>query len=80
MSCEKKELHIDRIEDGIVVAYDSNGYEYTMCARIADVKENDIVDATVNERDQIIDLRVLPEKTKAAKLSLQERLSKLFNN
>ena len=79
MSCEKKELHIDRIEDGIIVAYDRLGNEYTICRKIADVKENDIIDATINEHGHIIDLTVLYEKTKAVKLSLKERLKKLFN-
>lgn len=79
MSTEKIEMHIDRIEDGIAVAYDRFGKEYTMCEKIADIKENDIIDATVNEYGHIIDLTVLSEKTETAKLSLRDRLSNLFN-
>ena len=80
MSTEKKELHVDRIEDGIAVAYDRFGNEYTLRQKIADIRENDIINATVNERGHIIDLTVLTEKTEATKLSLKARLKKLFNN
>ena len=79
MSTEKKELHVDRIEDGIAVAYDRFGNEYTLRQKIADIRENDIINATVNEHGHIIDLTVLTEKTEAVKLSLKARLKKLFN-
>jgi len=78
MSTEKKELHVDRIEDGIAVAYDRFGNEYTLRQKIADIRENDIINATVNEHGHIIDLTVLTKKTEATKLSLKARLKKLF--
>ena len=79
MSIENKEMRVERIEDGIAVAYDRFGNEYTVRQRIADIRENDIIDATVNEHGHIIDLTVLSEKTEAAKLSLKDRLANLFN-
>lgn len=79
MGTKRIELRIDRIEDGIAVAFDRNGNEYTISANIADVKESDIIDATVNEQGEIINLAVLTDKTKAIKLSLKDKLKYLFN-
>ncbi len=78
MNTEAKEMTIDRIENGVAVAYDRDGNEYTVCANIAGIKESDIVSATVNEHGQIIDITVLHKITKNKKRSLKDRLTNLF--
>ena len=47
---KETELRVDRIEEGLAVAYDDDGREYTFCAKLADAAENDILLATLGER------------------------------
>lgn len=79
MSIRKTELHIDRIEDGVAVAYDNNENEYFIRDNISDIKENDIVEATLTEDGLVTSITVLHEKTEAKKLSMKKLLTNLFN-
>ena len=36
---KETELRVDRIEEGLAVAYDDDGREYTFCAKLADAAE-----------------------------------------
>ncbi len=79
MHSEKKELRVDRIEDGLAIAYDADGNEYCMCAKIADLKESDILLADINRDGNVFDVTVQQEETKKNEESLRNRLHKLFN-
>ena len=79
MSIRKTELHIDRIEDGVAVAYDNNENEYFIRDNISDIKENDILEATLTEDGLITSITVLHEKTEAKKHSMNKLLTNLFN-
>ena len=79
MSSRKTELHVDRIEDGVAVAYDNNENEYFIRDNISDIKENDILEATLTEDGLVTSITVLHEKTEAKKHSMKELLTNLFN-
>ena len=57
------ELRVDRIEEGVAVAYDAGGVEYRMCAKIAGLDENDILLAEINSEGEVVSAEKLPEKT-----------------
>ena len=73
---KETELRVDRIEEGLAVAYDEDGREYTFCAKLADVAENDILLATLGESDAA---KKLTDKTNAVKQDMQARLNRLFD-
>lgn len=75
---KKTELRVDRIEEGVAVAYDANGAEYIMCAKIGDLAENDIFLADVNDVGEVVSTEKLPEKTAEVKAAVQSRLNRLF--
>lgn len=79
MNTEKKELRVDRIEEGLVIAYDANGNEYCMCERIADIQESDILLADVNKDEQVVAVEVQREKMAVQTKTLTNRLKKLFD-
>ena len=72
---KETELRVDRIEEGLAVAYDEDGREYTFCAKLADVAENDILLATLGESDAV----VAAKKLNAVKQDMQARLNRLFD-
>ena len=76
---KETELRVDRIEEGLAVAYDEDGREYTFCAKLADVAENDILLATLGESDAVVAATKLTDKTNAAKQDMQARLNRLFD-
>ncbi|MBQ8836027.1 MAG: hypothetical protein IJ002_00800 [Clostridia bacterium] len=78
MSTEIKKLHVDRIEEGTVIAFSSDGEEYTMCEKIADIKESDIINATINENGEVVSVEVLSEETENKKSEMKTRLRNLF--
>lgn len=79
MSTENKKLCVDRIEDGVAVAYSDDGTEYTMCHKIADIHESDIITASINDRGEVVAVEVRKEETAERKVGLHERLKKLFD-
>lgn len=79
MQSQQKELRVDRVEEGLAIAYDAEGNEYCMCARIADLKESDILLASINSDGTVFDVSVLQEKTEENKQALKNKLQKLFN-
>lgn len=79
MSTEIKKLHVDRIEEGVVIAFSEDGKEYTMCEKIASVKESDIINAAINENDEVVSVEILSEETKSKKSELKNRLKNLFS-
>ena len=79
MSVRKTELHIDRIEDNIAVAYDSNGNEYFIREKIFEIKENDIIEATLSEEGFVTEISVLHKKTEDKKQFVKKLLSDLFS-
>lgn len=72
------ELRVDRIEEGVAVAYDADGAEYRMCAKINDLAENDVLRASLNDEGEVVSVKKLPEKTEAVRTAVQSRLDKLF--
>ena len=79
MHSEKKELRVDRVEEGLAIAYDADGNEYCMCAKIADLKESDILLASINSAGMVFDVAVQQEKTEANKQRLKNKLNALFS-
>jgi|GEM_PF-1896340 len=79
MNTEKKELRVDRIEDGLAIAYAFDGTEYCMCQKIADIHESDILLADINAEGNVVSVSVLQQETEEVKASFKERLHKLFN-
>lgn len=78
MSTEIKKLRVDRIEEGIVIAFSDDGKEYTMCEKIADIKESDIINAAVNENGEVVSVEICKEETDAKKSELKSKLKSLF--
>lgn len=76
---EKKELRVDRIEDGVAIAYAADGTEYFMCQRIADLQESDILLAFVNQDGMVVDVTVRRKETEEVKQTLRNRLQSLFD-
>lgn len=76
---ENKELRVDRLEDGIAIAYDKNGNRYEMCGRIADLSENDLIFAAIGDGGEVLAATVLPEKTEKIKRDLHVRLQKMLD-
>lgn len=79
METENKKMRVDRIEEGLAVAYTDDGQEYTIRREIADLKENDLIMATVSESGEIVAAEVLETETAAKKEELRSRLKNLFN-
>lgn len=80
MNTKNVELNIDRIENGITVAYDRDGNRYVFAFPPVNVKEGDIISASINSNCEIIDFTVLQEETQRAKSSLKKQLATLFSN
>ena len=76
---KETELRVDRIEEGLAVAYDDDGREYTFYAKLADAAENDILLATLGENDAVVAPTKLTEKTNAVKQDMHARLRRLFD-
>lgn len=76
---KKIELRVDRIEEGLAVAYDDSGAEYTFCAKLADVNESDILCATVSENGAVVEAQKLAEQTDSTLRDMQARLQRLFD-
>ena len=76
---KETELRVDRIEEGLAVAYDDDGREYTFCAKLADAAENDILLATLGENDAVVAATKLTEKTNAVKQDMHARLRQPFD-
>lgn len=72
-------LHVDRIEEDIVVAFADSGTKFSFKKADFDIKESDVIIATFNEKGEAIDIKVSKNETAKIKLSLRERLKKLFN-
>ena len=79
MYTECKKLRVDRIEEGIAVAFSEDGTEYRIPQELAAVRESDILMATIHENSEIAAIEVLPKETAAKKSALRSRLKKLFN-
>lgn len=77
-SMKTTELRVDRIEEGVAVAYDTDGAEYRMCAKIGDLAENDVLRASLNDEGEVVSAEKLPEKTEEIKAAAQSRLDRLF--
>ena len=73
------ELRVDRIEEGLAVAYDAGGREYTFCAKLANAAENDILLATVGDGGVVVAAKKLTEKTNAVLKDMHARLNRLFD-
>lgn len=76
---KETELRVDRIEEGLAVAYDEGGREYTFCAKLTDAAENDILLAALGEDGAVVAATKLTEKTNAVKQDMQARLNRLFD-
>lgn len=76
---KKIELRVDRIEEGLAVAYDDSGEEYTFCTKLANVKENDILCATISDSGAVIEAQKLTGQTDSTLQDMQARLHRLFN-
>lgn len=79
METKSKKMCVDRIEEGLAVAYTDDGDAYTMCQKIANLQESDIILATINENGEVVAAEVLSEETAAKKAELRSRLKNLFN-
>lgn len=74
-----KKLTVDRIEEGIIVAFSDSGEKYISQGKLANISENDIIMATITDDFKILSARVLAEETKTKINSLKERLKSLFS-
>ena len=79
MNTKTKELRIDRIEENIAVAHDSENNEFSLCKGEFNLSEGDIIEATFSETETIISVTVKAEETAKEKDLLMTKLSKLFN-
>ena len=73
-----KELRIDRIENGIAVAYSDTGQEYRFPKTPENLCEGDIVRAALTACGQVTAVEILTEKTAQIKEEMRTRLHKLF--
>ena len=78
MNTKTKELRVDRIEENIAVAYDSDNNEYTFFKTDFFVSEGDIIDAVFDDAETIVKVTVKAEQTLNEKELLKARLSNLF--
>lgn len=72
-------LTVDRIEEGVVIAFSSDRQKYTFPLEDLPLKENDIFKAEITDNSDVIFLEILKEETQRRKCSLKSRLKKLFN-
>lgn len=79
MEAESKKMRVDRIEEGLAVAYTDDGKEYILRENIADLKESDIIIATADENGNVIKVQVQREETENVKQTMKNRLQNLFN-
>lgn len=70
-------LHIDRIEESIAIAFSNDGKKFSFAAA-SNLKESDIVLATVDQSGDVVNIAPLTSETNHTKNSLSERLKKLF--
>ena len=79
MDTEIKKLRVDRIENGIIIAFSDDGKKYTMPQTDGNtIEESHIIRATINKYDYIISAEVLNEETITKKNLLIAKLKKLF--
>ncbi len=79
MQTKTIQLRIDRIEEGLAVAFAEDGTAYTVRADIADLRENDIIAASVDAHGEILTAEILHDETAAKKDELRLKLKNLFN-
>ncbi|MBQ4599310.1 MAG: DUF3006 domain-containing protein [Clostridia bacterium] len=79
MEAESKKMRVDRIEEGLAVAYTDDGKEYILRENIANLKESDIIMATADENGNVIKVQVQREETENVKQTMKNRLQNLFN-
>ena len=72
-------LKIDRIEEGIAVAFSSEGNEYHFPQSFANVRENDVCDAIINDEGKVVSLSVNNRETQLNSDRMRTKLNKLFN-
>ncbi len=71
-------LHIDRIEENIIVAFSDDGKKFSFAKPDINIKESDIVLATVNQNGEVVNIKPMIDESKQIKTSLSEKLKKLF--
>ena len=71
-------LKIDRIEEGIVIAFSDDGEEYHFSQRLANVHENDVCDAVINSDSKVVSLAINNRETQCNKDRVRNKLNKLF--
>ena len=77
--CETNmELRVDRIENEIAVAYSDTGREYRFTKEPKELRDGDIILATIGKDGKITAVEILGDKTAQVKAELQSRLHKLF--
>ena len=79
METENKKMRVDRIEEGLAVAYTDDGQEYILRKEIAYLKENDILLADIDQNGNVVNVQVRREETEKAKQTIKNRLQNLFN-
>ena len=79
MEKQTQTLTVDRIEEGIVISFSSDGQKYTFPLENLPLKENDIFKAEITENNNIIFLEIYKKETQERRQSLKSRLKKLFN-
>ena len=78
MHTQSKELRVDRIEEGIAIAFDENGAKYIFSQNDFPACEGDIAHATFDRNGRITEIKIFKKKTNEEKELLQSRLSNLF--
>lgn len=79
MHTETKKLRIDRIEEGIAVAFADDGKQYSLSPALCTMRESDILLVTLDTSDTVIAAEVLQKETEAEKDALRVRLKNLFH-
>lgn len=79
MTSKIPKLTVDRIEEGVVIAFSDDGQKYTFAKEELPLKENDIFNAEIAEDGTVIVLNILKKETNRRKKSLRNRLKQLFN-
>lgn len=79
MNTETKKLYVDRVEDGVIIAYSIEKTEYIFSNEDSNIHENDILIANINENNEVVSVIVLQEETTKRINTLKNRVKKLFN-
>ncbi len=78
VNTEKKKLCVDRVEEGIAVCIARGGEEYKIPSAKFNLHEGDIFTAEISEDKNVLSLTLPPEETENKKISLRQRLMRLF--